>query len=139
MRYATAILGGLVGGLLAALVAAFATTRILPDSDALYDAGNLAAAFALAALGGVVGVVVGWLVQRRRSWGLGGIAAIVSLLAAAGGTYGWGREAAAMDETGLFVVGGILMFGIGLIGMVAVCGLTAALLRHRSVAPAPPQ
>lgn len=125
----SAILGGLVGGLVAAGICWVATTRVLPASEATYATTEMVLAALVAALGGVVGVLAGWLVHQRRAKGLGGIAAIVSLLGALGGTIGWGRIVGELDETGMFLVGAILMLGGGLIMLAAVCGLTVALLR----------
>lgn len=128
----SAILGGLVGGLVAAGICWFATTRVLPAAEPVYTTTDMVLAALVAALGGVVGVLVGWFVHQRRAKGLGGIAAIVSLLGALGGTIAWGRVVGPLDETGLFLVGAILLLGGGLIMLAAVCGLTVALLRPAS-------
>lgn len=128
----SAILGGLVGGLVAAAVCWYATTRVLPAAEASYSTTEMVLAVVLAVVGGVVGVLVGWLLHRRRAKGLGGIAAIVSLLGALGGTIGWARVVAERGETGFFLVGTVLMLGGGLILLVAVCGLTVALIRPGS-------
>ena len=135
----SAILGGLVGGLVTAGVCWYATTRVLPAAEASYSTTEMVLAAVVAAVGGVIGVLVGWLVHRRRAKGLGGIAAIVSLLGAIGGTVGWARIVGELDETGLFLVGAVLMLGGGLIMLAAVCGLTVALLRPASAhsEPAP--
>lgn len=129
-----AILGGLVGGVLAGLVAGYATTQVLPAASADYSVTDMLWAAVVAAVGGVLGVAAGWLVNARRARGLGGIAALTSLLGSVIGTYAWARVVGPLDETGLFVVGGILMLGGGLIMLAAVCGLTAALLRVQSPA-----
>lgn len=127
-----AIVGGLVGGVLAGLVAAYATTQVLPATEPGYGVADMLWAAVVASVGGVLGVVAGWLVNARRARGLGGIAAITSLLGSVIGTYAWGRVVSRLDETGLFLVGSILMLGGGLIMLAAVCGLTAALLRVQS-------
>lgn len=128
----SAVLGGLVGGLVAAAVCWFATTRVLPAAEPAYSTTEMVLAALTAAVGGVVGVLVGWVVHRRRAKGLGGIAAIVSLFGALGGTIAWARIAGPLDETGLFLVGAILMLGGGLILLAVFCGLTVALLRPAS-------
>lgn len=124
----SAIAGGVVGAVLASVLTVLATTRVLPELDSDYTVSAFLLAFGVAAVGGVLGVVVGWLVHRMRAKGLGGIAAIVAFVSAVAGTVAWGRQAAGMDETGLYLVGLILLLGAGVIGLAAVCGLTAALL-----------
>lgn len=131
----SAILGGLLGGLLAAAVCWYATSRVLPAADLDYSPAEMALTALVGAGGGVLGVVVGWLVHRRRARGLGGIAAIVSLLGALGATVGWARIVSGLDETGLFLVGSVLLLGIALVLLAAVCGLTAALLGPASREP----
>lgn len=128
----SAILGGLVGGLLAAAICWYATSRVLPAADLDYSAAEMAITALVGAVGGVLGVVVGWLVHRRRARGLGGIAAIVSLLGALGATVGWAGVVGELDETGLFLVGSVLLLGIALVLLAAVDGLTVALLRPAS-------
>ncbi|ANS78759.1 hypothetical protein SGUI_1363 [Serinicoccus hydrothermalis] len=128
-----AILGGLVGGVLAGLVAVYATTQVLPG-----DAGELTTSLmvwsgVVAAVGGVLGVVGGWFVNARRSRGLGGIAAITTLLATLAGTYAWSRSDSVPERAWPYVVGVVLMLGAGLLLLAAVCGLTAALLRPQSL------
>lgn len=127
-----AVLGGLVGGLVAAVVCAWATTRILPAQEHLYTAVNLATTAAVALAGGVLGVVLGWLVDRRRGDVLGRIAAVVTVLGALAGTVWWARAVGAEDETGLFLVGAILLLGISVIGLALATGFTAALLAPAS-------
>ncbi|MFX0538158.1 hypothetical protein ACQBAT_02960 [Ornithinimicrobium sp. Y1847] len=127
------VLAGLVGGVIAWFVAGWATTSILPASDAEMQLSDMLLTFAFAAGGGLLGVMTGWLIQGRRAKGLGGITAIVSFLGAVGGTLAWARQANESDPTGLYLVGAILMLGVGLIGLVAVNGMLAALLRHQSI------
>jgi hypothetical protein len=128
----SAILGGLLGGLLAAAVCWYATSRVLPAADLDYSPAEMTLAALVGAVGGVLGVVVGWLAHRRRARGLGGIAAIVSLLGALGATVGWAGVVGELDETGLFLVGSVLLLGIALVLLAAVDGLTVALLRPAS-------
>ncbi|MFK5582005.1 MULTISPECIES: hypothetical protein [unclassified Serinicoccus] len=127
-----AILGGLLGGVLAALVAGYATSQMLPATTEVAISDMVWAGVA-AAVGGVLGVVAGWLVNRRRGNGLGGIAAIVSLLAALNGTFSWFREFGGLYDVLPLLTRTILLLGGGLILMTLVCGLTAALLRVQSV------
>lgn len=127
-----AILGGLLGGVLAALVAGYATSQMLPGTTEVAISDMVWAGVA-AAVGGVLGVVAGWLVNRRRGNGLGGIAAIVSLLAALNGTFSWFREFGGLYDVLPLLTRTILLLGGGLILMTLVCGLTAALLRVQSV------
>jgi hypothetical protein len=127
-----AILGGLLGGVLAALVAGYATSQMLPVTTEVAISDMVWAGVA-AAVGGVLGVVAGWLVNRRRGNGLGGIAAIVSLLAALNGTFSWFREFGGLYDVLPLLTRTILLLGGGLILMTLVCGLTAALLRVQSV------
>lgn len=127
-----AILGGLLGGVLAALVAGYATSQMLPATTEVALSDMVWAGVA-AAVGGVLGVVAGWLVNRRRGNGLGGIAAIVSLLAALNGTFSWFREFGGLYDVLPLLTRTILLLGGGLILMTLVCGLTAALLRVQSV------
>lgn len=126
-----AILGGLLGGVLAALVAGYATSQMLPATTEVALSDMVWAGVA-AAVGGVLGVVAGWLVNRRRGNGLGGIAAIVSLLAALNGTFSWFREFGGLYDVLPLLTRTILLLGGGLILMTLVCGLTAALLRVQS-------
>lgn len=128
----SAILGGLVGGLVSAAVCWYAMTRVLPAATLSYTPSEMAWTALVAAVGGVVGVLVGWLVHLRKAKGLGGVAAIVSLLGAVGGTVGWARAVAGLEQTGMLVVGTILILGVGLVLLVAVDGLTVALLRPAS-------
>lgn len=127
-----AILGGLLGGVLAALVAGYATSQMLPATTEVALSDMVWAGVA-AAVGGVLGVVAGWLVNRRRGNGLGGIAAIVSLLAALNGTFSWFREFGGLYDVLPLLTRTILLLGGGLILLTLVCGLTAALLRVQSV------
>jgi hypothetical protein len=127
-----AILGGLLGGVLAALVAGYATSQMLPVTTEV-AISDMVWAGVTAAVGGVLGVVAGWLVNRRRGNGLGGIAAIVSLLAALNGTFSWFREFGGLYDVLPLLTRTILLLGGGLILMTLVCGLTAALLRVQSV------
>lgn len=128
----SAVLGGVVGGLVAAVVCWYATTSVLPAATLAYSPTEMALTALVGAVGGVLGVLVGWLVHLRRARGLGGVAAIVSLLGAVGGTVGWARVVAELDRVGMLVVGTVLILGIGLVLLVAVNGLTVALLRPAS-------
>lgn len=128
----SAILGGLVGGVVAALVTRVVVVRYLPEvgSDHSLEEAGLTAL--LAALGAVLGVVVGWLVHRRRSRGLGGIAALVTILGTVWGTWRWFSISWGVTGVGRTLVEGILIFGLGLMVLATAGGTTAALLRHRS-------
>lgn len=124
----SAILGGLIGGLLAAAACWYAVGRLLPATAAPdYTAGQIGVAAAVVAGAGVLGVLGGWLVHRRRWKGLGGIAAIVSLLGAIATTAGWVGSVTA--GAGTVLVGAVLTFGGSLVLLAAVCGLVAALLK----------
>ena len=134
----SAILGGLVGGALAVAACWYAVGRVLPAGSLDYSAGELGVAAGVVAAAGVVGVLVGWLVHRRRPKGLGGIAAIVTLLGAAATAASWVGAASAGAVTVL--VGAVLAFGGSLVLLAAVCGLVVALLKAgydaRAQAPA---
>lgn len=123
----SAILGGLVGGALAVAACWYAVGRVLPAGSLDYSAGELGVAAGVVAAAGVVGVLVGWLVYRRRPKGLGGIAAIVSLLGAAATAASWVGSVSA--GAGTVLLGAVLAFGGSLILLAAVCGLVAALLK----------
>lgn len=133
-----AILAGLVGGVLSALVAAYATAAMLPESSGWYAVPDLVWAGVGVAIGGVLGVTAGWIVNRRRSTGLGGVAALTSFVGATGGTLAWARSAVDTYQTVPFLTGVVLMMGGLLVLLAAVCGLSAALLRLQSVGPASP-
>ncbi|RIK17650.1 MAG: hypothetical protein DCC50_01020 [Acidobacteria bacterium] len=127
-----AILSGLLGGVVAAWVAGYAVTTVLDAASGSYPTGDMVRTAAVALGGGVLGTLVGWLVNGRRGAGLSGIAAIVSLVGAAWATVAWVRAVAPTDETGLYLVGAIILLGVSLVALVAVCGLTVALLRPAS-------
>lgn len=127
-----AILSGLLGGVMAAWVTGYAVTTVLDATSASYSTGDMVRTAAVALGGGVLGTLVGWLANGRRGAGLSGIAAIVSLVGAAWATVAWARAVAPADESGLFLVGAIILLGVSLVGLVAVCGLTVALLRPAS-------
>lgn len=127
-----AILSGLLGGVVAAWVAGYAVTDVLDATSATYATGDMVRAGAVGLGGGVLGTLVGWLVNGRRGAGLSGIAAIVSLVGAAWATVAWTRAVAPTDESGLYLVGAIILLGVSLVALVAVCGLTVALLRPAS-------
>lgn len=122
------VLAAGVGGVVCAVVTAWATTRVLPLQEHLYTVTNVAATAAVALGGGILGVVLGWLVNGRRARGMGAVAAVVSVAGAVAGTVWWARAAGAQDETGLYLVGAILLLGISLVALVAVCGITVAML-----------
>lgn len=122
------VLAAVVGGIVSAVVTAYATTRVLPLQEHLYTVTNVAATAAVAFGGGIVGVVLGWLVNGRSARGMGAVAAVVSVAGSVVGTFWWARVAGAQDESGLFLVGAILLLGISLVGLVAVCGITVAML-----------
>lgn len=128
----SALLGGLLGGVVTALVTGFVVARYLPEVGSDHTVGETGVAALVAAVGGVVGVVVGWLVHRRRGRGLGGIAAIVTVLGTGWGTWQWFSESWGVTDTWRTLVEGILILGLGLIVLATACGMTAALLQHRS-------
>lgn len=123
-----AIAGSLVSALLAAVVAVQTTTRVLPEQDPDYTVRVMLTAAGIVAAGGVVGVVVGWLINGRRPRGLGGIAAVTTVVGAFAGTIAWGMRMAALDETGLFIIGAILLLGASTLTLALACGMTAAVL-----------
>ena len=128
-----AILGGLAGGVLAGLVAVYATTQVLPGDAGDPTTWSMVWCGVVAAVGGALGVAAGWFVNGRRARGLGGIAAITTLLGTLVGTYAWSRSDAVPERAWPFLVGVMLMLGAGLVVLAAVCGLTAALLRPQSL------
>lgn len=128
-----AVVSGLLGGVLAGLVAGYAVTTVLDATSVDYATADMVRAGAVALGGGVLGTLLGWLVNGRRAAGLTGIAAIVSLVGAVWATAVWVRAVAPLDESGLFLVGAIILLGVALVALVAVCGLTVALLRPASV------
>lgn len=124
----SAILGRLIGGAFAGATCWYAVGHLLPSSASLdYTPRQLGAAASAVAVSGVLGVLVGWLVHRRRWKGLGGIAAIVSLLGAAATAASWVGSVSA--GAGTVLLGAVLAFGGSLILLAAVCGLVAALLK----------
>ncbi|WP_151526951.1 hypothetical protein [Serinicoccus kebangsaanensis] len=129
-----AILGGLAGGVLAGLVAVYATTQVLPGDAGELTTSQMVWSGIVAAVGGALGVVAGWFVNGRRARGLGGIAAITTLLATLAGTYAWVRTDSVPEGAWPFLVGTVLMLGAGLVLLAVVCGLAAALLRPQSSA-----
>lgn len=127
-----AIGGGLVGGLLAAIVAVLTTTRVLPEDDPDYTWPVMLMAAGIVAAGGAAGVLLGWLINQRRAHGVGGIAALTTVIGAFAGTIAWGMRMAPLDETGLFLVGAILLLGASTITLAVACGVTAAVLASAS-------
>lgn len=128
-----AILGGLLGGVLAALVATYATTQMLPVTGGWYAVPDLVWAGVVTAVGGVLGVGAGWFVNGRRARGLGGVAALTSLIGALGGTLMWARASQEDYEVLAFLTGVVLMVGGLLVLLALACGMTASLLRLQSV------
>ncbi|QFG67720.1 hypothetical protein [Ornithinimicrobium pratense] len=128
----SALLGGLVGGAVTAVVAGIVVARYLPEVGSDHTLGGAGVAALAAALSGAVGVIVGWLVHRRRGRGLGGIAAIVTVLGAGWGTWTWFTASWGVTGIGRTVVEGILILGLGMLVLATACGMTAALLQHRS-------
>lgn len=128
----SAILGGVVGGVVTAVPAGIAVSRYLPDVGTVHTLRGAALAAMVAALGGAVGVVVGWLVHRRRGRGLGGIAAIVTVLGTGWGAWRWFSASWGVTDIGRTVVEGILVLGLGLLVLATASGMTAALLQEHS-------
>lgn len=127
-----AILSGLLGGVIAAFVTWYAAREILDPAGPDPSWGQIGRAAAVGFAGGVLGTVVGWIVNGRREAGLTGIAAIVSLVGAAAATVAWVTVAAPLDETGLYLIGTILLLGGALVGLALFCGLTVAILKPAS-------
>lgn len=133
MRFTwSALLGGLLGGIVTAVVVGIVVARYLPEVGSDHTLRGAGVAALAAALGGVVGVVVGWLVHRRRGRGLGGIAAIVTVLGTGWGTWRWFTASWGVTDLGRTVVEGILILGLGLLVLATASGMTAALLRQHS-------
>lgn len=128
----SAMLGGLVGGVVTAIVTGLAVARYLPEVGTTHTLGDTGVAALVAALGGVLGVVIGWLVHRRRGRGLGGIAAISAVLGTGWGTWRWFSTSWGVTGVWRTLVEGILILGLGLLVLATACGITAALLQHRS-------
>lgn len=128
----SAVLGGLVGGVVTAVVTGMVVQRYLPEVGSDHTLGDAGLAALAAAIGGVMGVVVGWLVHRRRGRGLGGIAAIVTVLGTGWGAWSWFTASWGVTGLGRTFVEGVLILGLGLIVLATACGLTAALLQHQS-------
>lgn len=127
-----AILAGLAGGVVAAFVADYAITQVLDAASGDHSTTQMAWTAGVALLGGVVGTVLGWLANGRRAAGLTGIAAIVSVVGAVVVAASW-MSAVAPAEGRLFVVvGAIILLGVALVSLVAVCGLTVAVLKPAS-------
>lgn len=128
-----AIAAGLVGGLLAAMVGSYALTTGLVGHPDSYTGPGILWATVCALLGGVGATVLGWGLNARREAGLGGIAAIVSLLGAFGSTAAWASSVAPVLGTWQLVVASVLMLGLSLLALVTVCGTTAAVLKPASL------
>lgn len=128
----SAILGGVVGGLVTAALCGWVVLGRLPEVGTEHTLEGAGIAALLAAGASVLGVVVGWLVHRRRSRGLGGIAGLVTVLGAGWGTWRWFNESWGITGVGRTLVEGILIFGLGLVVLATAGGVTAALLHHRS-------
>lgn len=130
----SAILGGLVGGALTAVVTGQVVQRSLPEVGSGYPLRDVGVAALLAALGAVLGVVVGWFVHRRHGRGLGGIAALVTVLGTGWGIWRWFSVSwGVTGDTWWTLVEGILVLGLGLLVLATASGMTAALLQHRSL------
>lgn len=128
-----AIAAGLVGGLLAAMVGSYAlTTGLVGHPDSYTSSGILWAAGAALA-GGVAATALGWGLNARREAGLGGIAAIVSLMGAFGSTAAWASSVSTVLSVWQLVVASVLMLGLSLLALVTVCGTTAAVLKPASL------
>lgn len=128
----SAILGGLVGGAVAAVVTGFVVRNFLPEAGSDHTLAETGIAALVAALAGVLGVVAGWLVHRRRSRGLGGIAAFVTVIGTGWGTWRWFSDGWGAASTWWTLVEGVLILGLGLLVLATASGTAAALLQHRS-------
>lgn len=128
----SAILGGLVGGAVGAVVTGYVVRSFVPEVGSDHTLGETGLAALVAALGGVLGVVVGWFVHRRRGRGLGGIAAIVTVMGTGWGSWRWFSDSWGGADTWRTLVEGVLVLGLGMLVLATACGTAAALLQHRS-------
>ncbi len=128
-----AILAGLVGGLVAALVGGYVLTTGLDAPPDAYTTSGMLWAGVGTLVGGVAATAVGWVLNGRRDAGLGGIAALTAVLGAFGSTFAWASVIAPLAGLWQLLVGTVLMLGLTLIGLVAACGTTAAVLKPASV------
>lgn len=128
----SAMLGGLVGGVVTAVVAGMVVARYLPEVGSDHTLRGAGVAALAAALSGAVGVILGWLVHRRRGRGLGGIAAIVTVLGTGWGAWRWFTASWGVTDLGRTVVEGILILGLGMLVLATATGMTAALLQQHS-------
>lgn len=128
-----AIASGIVGGVLAAAVGSYALLTGLDGHPDTYTTSGMVWAAVVALVGGAAAMAAGWGVNGRRESGLGGIAAIVALLGAVGATTAWASAVAPELGTWRLVVATVLMLGIALVALVAVCGTTAAVLKPASL------
>lgn len=128
-----AILSGLLGGLIAAGVAGYALTTGLGAHPDTYTTSGMVWAAVVTLVGGAAATAAGWGANGRREAGLGGIAAITSLVGAVGATAAWASVIAPLVGTWQLLTTTVLMLGIVLVGLAAVCGTTAAVLRPASL------
>lgn len=128
-----AIVSGIVGGLIAAAVGAYALMTGLGTHPDSYTTSGMVWAAVIALGGGAAATAAGRGINGRRATGLGGIAALVALLGAVGATAAWASVVAPLVGTWQLLVATVLMLGIALVALVAVCGTTAAVLRPASL------
>lgn len=127
-----AIASGFVGGVIAAAVGAYALMTGLGTHPETYTTSGMVWAAVWALAGGAAATAAGWGINGRREDGLGGIAAIVALVGALGATAAWASVVAPLLGTWQLAMATVLMLGIALVALVAVCGTTAAVLKPAS-------
>lgn len=127
-----AIASGFAGGVIAAVVGGYALTTGLGSHPDTYTTSGMVWAAVVALAGGVAATAAGWGLNGRREAGLGGIAAIVSFMGAVCATAAWASVVAPLVSTWQLLVAAVLMLGICLVALAAVCGTTAAVLRPAS-------
>jgi hypothetical protein len=127
-----AIGSGVVGGIIAAAVGSYALMTGLGAHPDSYTTSGMVWAAVVALLGGAAATAAGWGLNGRREAGLGGIAAIVALLGAVGATAAWASVIASLVSTWQLVTATVLMLGVALVALAAVCGTTAAVLKPAS-------
>lgn len=132
-----AIVSGLLGGAIAAVIAGYATTSVLDATAPTYTTSNLVWTAVVGLLGGVLGTLAGWVANGRRGAGLSGIAALTAFVGAVGATLAWGSEAGGQGQIWLFLISAIILLGLALVGLAAVCGLTVAVLMPVSLGTEP--
>ena len=127
MKNVSGSLGGpLLGALVAAAAGWVACVSFLPGDGGGYATTDFLLAGGVAALGAALGGAVAAVLGRSPD----GSASAAALVVGIGGTLGflvpWVTAAAAYDETGLFMVGAIMLAvaGVAILTVVALIALT---------------